>query len=813
MAYEINSHRLTLYFSIIAVMIAGMIGLGHGSWNLPLLVLFCSILGAFFTDRFEWIVFPKWFVYLGMLAGAGVAIMGFLGDPASNQILAVGNLLVYVQLPLLFQRKSKRVFEQWGVFLLLELVVAALVNDNVLFGILMVPVMTVGCAALIALALYASQMRHLESLTESNSVWARILHWLGKEQLVSKRSSGVSLSAVTTSSWNVRQRSENFSPLNWFVGVLPLSFTILLFAIVYFYSLPRVNLSTYEGAVSTASKVGFSDQISLQHVGDLLQNEAPVFRLSMRNAETKENYRPSMPPYIRMTVSRRYFDGPGRGVWQTGEASLTLDRRAIQNLPMEQGMADAMAKNMDRVMVDIVEKNGLGTFVPVIAPLSRASDTDFQVAYRDWFVVDTSQSARSSSYKRRFSFPTYAFEDRIESMFLPEWEDSVRDVRERSFPGQVEYNDDAYMQLLEFPSSLMSIVPLRDRWLKERDVSNEDKLTQAMVLNDYLASGADYTYTLSLTGQIDKRLDPIADFLLNKRKGHCQYFASSLALLLRSLEIPTRMVVGFRPNEYNEVGKYFLVQQNHAHVWVEAYFPVDLLKKRFPYVPGWIKNGAWLRLDPTPAGEGSNAGGMLRSSSGQTFDAMQDLWNELVLNMDKSKQSKMFSIFGESSSGTYSSFWLELQTLFQRMKSNRFVGGFLSPEQWFSWQFLALFFALVLLWLFAPRIVSWLFPRWSFRGAQGARNARPLSKVHFYERLIKALRRLGIERKTDQTPQEFFELAASKLNRLPVSIDSQMLSHLYYELRYGGRKALTDSEQLLIEQQLQSLESVKGRPV
>lgn len=813
MAHEINSHRLTLYFSIIAVMIAGMIGLGHGSWNLPLLVLFCSILGAFFTDRFEWIVFPKWFVYLGMLAGAGVAIMGFLGDPASNQILAVGNLLVYVQLPLLFQRKSKRVFEQWGVFLLLELVVAALVNDNVLFGILMVPVMTVGCAALIALALYASQMRHLESLTESNSVWARILHWLGKEQLVSKRSSGVSLSAVGSSGWNVRQRSENFSPLNWFVGVLPLSFTILLFAIVYFYSLPRVNLSTYEGAVSTASKVGFSDQISLQHVGDLLQNEAPVFRLSMRDAETNQNYRPSMPPYIRMTVSRRYFDGPGRGVWQTGEASLTLDRRAIQNLPMEQGMADAMAKNMDRVMVDVVEKNGLGTFVPVIAPLSRASDTDFRVAYRDWFVVDTSQSARSSSYKRRFSFPTYAFKDRIESMFLPEWEDSVRDVRERSFPGQVEYNDDAYMQLLEFPSSLMSIVPLRDRWLKERDVSNEDKLTQAMVLNDYLASGADYTYTLSLTGQIDKRLDPIADFLLNKRKGHCQYFASSLALLLRSLEIPTRMVVGFRPNEYNEVGKYFLVQQNHAHVWVEAYFPVDVLKKRFPSVPGWIKNGAWLRLDPTPAGEGSNAGGMLRSSSGQTFDAMQDLWNELVLNMDKSKQSKMFSIFGESSSGTYSSFWLELQTLFQRMKSNRFVGGFLSPEQWFSWQFLALFFALVLLWLFAPRIVSWLFPRWSFRGAQGARNARPLSKVHFYERLIKAFRRLGIERKTDQTPQEFFELAASKLNRLPVSIDSQRLSHLYYELRYGGRKALTDSEQLLIEQQLQSLESVKGRPV
>jgi len=811
MTHTVNSHRLTLYFSIIAVMIAGMIGLGDGSWNLSLLVLFCAILGAIFTDRLEWIVFPKWFVYLGMLAGAGVAISGFLSDPSTNQILAVGNLLVYVQLPLLFQRKSKRVFEQWGVFLLLELVVAALVNDNVLFGILMLPVMTVGCAALIALALYASQMRHLESLTESNSFWAKLLHWLGKEQLVSKRSSGVSLSPVVSSDWSARRRSEPFSPLNWFVGVLPLSFTVLLFAIVYFYSLPRVNLSAYAGAVSTVSKVGFSDQISLQYVGDLLQNDSPVFRLSMWNAETKENYRPSTPPYIRMTVSRKYFDGPGRGVWQTGEASLTLDRRALQNLPGQPELVDAMSKNMDRVIVDIVEKNGLGSFVPVIAPLSRSTDTDFRVAFRDWFVVDTSRSAGNFNRKRRFSFPTYAFKDRMESMILPEWEDVVREVRQKSFPGQLEFDDDAYMQLLEFPSSLMSVLPLRDRWLQERNLESAEKLTQALALNDYLRSGIDYTYTLSLTGQIDKQLDPIVDFLINKRKGHCQYFASSLALLLRSLEIPSRMVVGFRPNEYNEVGQYFLVQQNHAHVWVEAYFPLDELRKSFPFVPGWIKHGAWLRLDPTPAGEGSNAGGTLRSSSGQTFDAMQDLWNELVLNLDKSKQSKIFSAFGESSSGTYSSFWLELQTMFQRMKSNRFVGGFLSPDLWFSWRILVPICAIIVFWLFAPRLVSRIFPKWTVRGLHLSRNPRGLSKIALYERLVKALRRLGIERRNDQTPKEFLEIASSQLRRNSLSLDSEMLTGLFYELRYGGKKGLTEQEQLQIEQELQPLESAQSR--
>lgn len=803
--------KLTLYFSIIAVMIAGMIGLGHGSWNLPMLLLFCAILGAIFTDRLEWVIFPKWFVYTGMMIGAGIAIFGFVGDPSSNQILAVGNLLVYVQLPLLFQKKSKRVFEQWGVFLLLELVVAALVNDNVLFGVLMVPVMTVGCSALIALALYASQMRHLESLTESNSFWARLLHWLGKEQLVSKGRSGVTLSAVASPDWATRPHSERFFPLNWFLGVFPLSFTILVFAIVYFYSLPRANLSSYEGSVSTDAKVGFNDQISLQHVGDLLQNDAPVFRLSMRDAETGENYRPAAPPYIRMTVSRKYFDGPGRGIWQTGEASISLDRRAIQNLPAQIEVTAGMSSQMDKVIVDIVEKNGLGAFVPIITPVSRATNSEFRVAYRDWFVVDTSVAARSLSRKRRFSFPTYAFQGRLESMILPEWEDCLRQERPKIFASQMEFEEASYMQLLEFPSSLTNILPLRDRWLQELGVSNANKLTQAMAINDYLASGSEYTYTLSLTGQIDIKLDPIADFLLNKRKGHCQYFSSALALMLRSLEIPTRLVVGFRPNEYNEVGQYFLVQQNHAHVWVEGYFPLEDLKRRFPSIPKWIKHGAWLRLDPTPAGEGSNAGDTLRAASGQTFDAMQDLWNELVLTMDKSKQGSMFSFFGESSTGAYSSFWLEVQTLLQRMKSNRLVGGFLSPELWFSWRVLASVLAIIAIWLFGTKFLSWLFPKWTFGNLQPSRHSKASSKIKFYERLVKALRRLGLERASHQTPREFFESAAKKLNGISISMDQDFLADCFYELRYGGRQSLTESEQETIENLLLSLQSAKGK--
>jgi hypothetical protein len=190
--------RVAIYFGLFATFAAGLIGLGKQSWNLPLLVGFCAILSIVYTDILGWFSLNRWVVYLAMMAGAGIAIIDFFGDATKNQIMEVGNLLVYVQLPLMFQKKSKRVFEQWGVFLLLEMVVGALVNNNVLYGLLMLPVLAIGCAAMMALAQLASHLRHSESISESTTIWARLLHWLGKEQLVTNLNSGVRLTAVAS---------------------------------------------------------------------------------------------------------------------------------------------------------------------------------------------------------------------------------------------------------------------------------------------------------------------------------------------------------------------------------------------------------------------------------------------------------------------------------------------------------------------------------------------------------------------------------------------------------------------------------------
>lgn len=98
--------------------------------------------------------------------------------------------------------------------------------------------------------------------------------------------------------------------------------------------------------------------------------------------------------------------------------------------------------------------------------------------------------------------------------------------------------------------------------------------------------GRDYRY--SLAGERPRTsIDPILEFLTVSREGHCEYFASALALLARTLGIPTRMVLGYRVGERNPYWSHRVVRKKNAHAWVEAYLP----------------NGTWVTVDPTPMTE------------------------------------------------------------------------------------------------------------------------------------------------------------------------------------------------------------------
>ncbi len=81
--------------------------------------------------------------------------------------------------------------------------------------------------------------------------------------------------------------------------------------------------------------------------------------------------------------------------------------------------------------------------------------------------------------------------------------------------------------------------------------------------------------------------DPVAEFVFDKKRGYCEYFASATAVLLRWQDIPCRYVTGFVVQEWNRRGGHFTVREADAHAWVEAYVP----------------DRGWVEVDPTPQAE------------------------------------------------------------------------------------------------------------------------------------------------------------------------------------------------------------------
>jgi hypothetical protein len=156
----------------------------------------------------------------------------------------------------------------------------------------------------------------------------------------------------------------------------------------------------------------------------------------------------------------------------------------------------------------------------------------------------------------------------------------------------------------------------------------KSKEIQAVTILHYLRQGQ-FAYSLKNLPITDK---PLEDFLFTYKYGNCEYFASSMAVMLRLAGVPARLVGGYRGGYYNGFGGYYLVTQNNAHVWVEAYFD----------------GKGWLRMDPTPGSIGPLNG---IGREGFLFrirvflDSLNYYWNAMIIGYDLNQQIKFLISF------------------------------------------------------------------------------------------------------------------------------------------------------------------------
>ena len=129
---------------------------------------------------------------------------------------------------------------------------------------------------------------------------------------------------------------------------------------------------------------------------------------------------------------------------------------------------------------------------------------------------------------------------------------------------------------------------------------------------------------------------PIEEFLFTKKRGYCEFFASSFALLLRLEGVPARLVGGYHGGTWNAFGGYYAVTENLAHVWVEA-----------------LVDGRWQRLDPSTLAV--NAASELSAAQSQTthwgrslVDAAEYYWTRTVITYDLGRQLDLLRGGGRS---------------------------------------------------------------------------------------------------------------------------------------------------------------------
>ena len=275
-----------------------------------------------------------------------------------------------------------------------------------------------------------------------------------------------------------------------------------------------------------------------------------------------------------------------------------------------------------------------------------------------------------------------------------------------------------------------------------------------------------YAYSLELPARAPA--DPLANFLFERRKGHCEYFASAMAVMLRVVWVPARVVTGFQSGVFNPVTRWHLIRASDAHSWVEAFLP----------------GAGWRTFDPTPP-DLSPAAPSLFTQLGLYIDAAETFWQEWVLNYNIDRQVVLADRM--EASGRRLSLW--------RMDGAA-AWAWLAAYGWpLAAALGAALAAALAARLAGPPLWRWLrLRRRVSRLRRGEATAGDATLL--YQRMLRLMRARGFEKSACLTPLEFL----GALGPSPASPLIREFTAAYYELRFGEQPAAAGSMIRLLEQ-------------
>ncbi len=769
-------HLLRVLISGLIVLATMLLGIGDRTAILTLVSLALVLLSAYLTDvtgRFSLKQSTANWLALGVVA---LSVVNAFRIDRHGLLIAAANLQSYLQFVLLFQPKTPRVYWQLALLSLGQVAIASTLVPGPTFGVLLLAYVFVGVVAFAVLLLHVESKRFRRptpALAPAADVGRR--H-------VSRRAPELFSHAAPANAGVIARALVGQA-----IGIVLLTLGVTA---ILFFSLPRWNIPNREVDSSEPLRtVGFSKTVTLGELGGVVNNPNVVMRVEFFHGYSNRPFKLAGEPLFRGTVVTQYEGGQ----WS---------QSAPSSPPVPLPVRDKSPFVRQRITVEPLDVTELFCACPV-----------FGIAQPDAHLcmdADSEQLMRHEVYRNQL------LEFEIGTTGI------VGDRQLRILPCETQPDSSETGNLLQMPSGqdprhdpFSGLRETATRLLREKNIDPADHVAAARALNDFLHTSGQYFY--SLDGQPrDETLDPLEDFIMKHRRGHCEYFSGALAMMLRSQGIPARMAIGFRGGEWNPVGMYYQVQQLHAHAWVEVLLREDEIPKD-AFDADEMPEAAWLVLDPTEGTQEGNAAAQYNSLLArfrQYIDYAHVLWSNYVVGLNSKRQRQ--GIYEPLALGTIAA----VENLVSpRVWKARFralgdssLGTFWQwyRRHWFSWWggLVAAGFSLLAgSCLLALRRLLRVLQRLGLIGGRRAAGGAPV--LEMYRRLEVALSGHGLERHPAQTAYEFALAAGGDLAE---KIEHRRIAHLprrivesFYRVRFGGR-TLDNHEALAVEHALVELE-------
>jgi len=508
---------------------------------------------------------------------------------------------------------------------------------------------------------------------------------------------------------------------------------ILISGAAVFFLMPRMSAG-YMGAYSFGTDLssGFSDRVQLGKIGEIQQSNAVVMHVQIDGdtiGRSDLHWR---------GVALADFDGR---TWTNPKEQFLLQRQPNDSFKVPTANAatrphDASNLAREHVIHYRVLMEPIGTNIFFLAPWAHSVSGNYRMLASD---------DGGAVYDFDIQHPVSRYE--ADSDIAVPAPAELRTTG-RNYPPQIAAT---YLRLRE-------VDPRVPRLAAQITSSAGNDFDKAAAIETHLRTRFGYTLELPRTAV----KDPIANFLFERKQGHCEYFASAMAVMLRTLGIPSRVVNGFRSDEFNDLTGNYVVRAKDAHSWVEAYFP------------GY----GWQTFDPTPAGASGTPQGWDRLAL--YIDAMSSFWRDWVVSYDTSHQYSLGQAAFSSTRGmwegarTWARDHYESMLKWARRSQDRVEH---SPVRW---AIIAAAIAVVLLLLGnLSRIARFLHEKWL--RAHPDRSPEQAAAM-WYRRMARALAKRGVEKPAAQTPHEFVKKIADSRLREPVARFTQV----YESARFGN---------------------------